>query len=107
MPRASLVFLVLAGCSKGAGDLPDRLPFSFERPDQGDPVSDEEIEAFSRRVAAFWKRTDYFGWVLSVSHGVDASTGLSDYSVWWQDIEAIKAGDRVTFRHTEQGGGKN
>ena len=90
-----------------APSLPDALPFELVRADVGTPLSEAEVVDFTRRVTGFWRDVDYFAWVLRVSHGNDASTGLPEYALWWQDVEAIKAGEHVTFRHNERGGAHN
>lgn len=100
-----LLPLLVLGC--GGDDLPDELPFDLTRPKKGEALTDAEIRAFTERLVAFYRRTDYFDWLVSLSHGMHASTGKPDYLVWWQDIEAIKEGDVVTFRHAETGGGHN
>ena len=90
-----------------ASGFPTSLPFTFERPSAGEPVSSEEVTAFSQRLAALLDKADYFRWVLRTSHGVDASTGLEDYMAWWHNVVAVKDGDVVTFTHTTSGGGHN
>ena len=86
--------------------LPDRLPFAFTRPDVGDPVTDQEVEAFTRKFVSYFKELGYFQWILRSTHGVHASTGLPDYLVWFH-VDAEKAGNTVTFRHGGCGGGHN
>ncbi|HOU52947.1 MAG TPA: hypothetical protein PLQ97_03375 [Myxococcota bacterium] len=77
---------------------PESLPFAFTRPAEGDPLSPEEVTDFTRAVAAAWKQTGYFRWVIRTSMGVDRSTGKDDFLAWYNDIIAVKEGDRVTFR---------
>jgi len=89
------------------GGLPLTLPFSFTREDVGEPLGEDEIADFTRKVTGFWKQVDLFTWVYEISHGMDASTGYPDYLVWWHDVEAVKQGDTVTFRNKEDGGGHN
>lgn len=81
------------------GDPPRRLPFEFRRPAVGEPVPWSEVTAFTRRIAATLKATGYFRWLLRTSTGVDPSTGLPDYLAWHNDVQAVKEGDLVTFRH--------
>ncbi len=87
----------------GPGDvgLPDELPFVFERPQVGDPLSPEEITTFTTAVTGFWQDAQYFRWVRLHSHGMHPSNpqGTPDYALWWQDTTSIKEGDTVTFRH--------
>ncbi|RJO74531.1 MAG: hypothetical protein C4523_00345 [Myxococcales bacterium] len=87
--------------------LKEHLPFDLTRPDEGAPLTDEEITAFTKKITGFWKQIDYFRWVLWTSHGVDASTGLPDWMVWWTGVKAIKSGDLVTFYHHPNGGPDN
>ena len=79
---------------------PDSLEITFTREDAGDPVSDEEISAFTRKVMAFLKTVHYFDYVLYTTHGVDASTGMKDWQFWYNE-HFRKDGDLVTFYHPE------
>jgi hypothetical protein len=83
------------------------LPFAFERPDAGEPVSPAELASFTKELAGFWDQIDFFTWVYETSHGVDASTGFPDYLIWWHDVEAVKEGDQVTFRNNPAYGGSH
>ena len=89
------------------GGLPLALPFSFERPDVGEPLTDEEIAHFTKRITGLLKQIDYYTWVYEVSHGTDASTGMPAYLIWWHDVEAHKAGDLVTFVNNKEDGGSH
>lgn len=89
------------------GGLPLALPFALERDDKGEPLTDEELTEFTRRITGFWKEIDYFTWIYEISHGVDASTGYPDYLIWWHDVDAVKEGDTVTFRNNPQYGGSH
>lgn len=93
--------------SKGKFVLPKKLPFELTRKDEGQPPTQDEITAFTVRITGMWKKMDYFNWVLRTSHGVHASTGMPDYAAWWHDVEAVKEGGLVTFRHMKSGGGHN
>jgi hypothetical protein len=88
-----------AGTTDAGDGLPDGLPFDFARSDEGDPLSPEEVTAFTKKVVGFLKSSDFFNWLVRVSHGMDPSTGYPDYLVWWQDVIPSKAGDTVTFTH--------
>lgn len=87
--------------------LPQSLPFELEREDEGDPLTQEEISAFTARITGFWKQVDYFTWVFETCHGMDASTGYPDYLIWWHDVNAIKEGDTVIFRNNSADGGSH
>jgi hypothetical protein len=95
----------------GGGDvlLPPGLPFELTRSDPGEPVDPGEVRAFSVRLGGFLREHDWFGWVARTVHGVDASTGKPDFAMWWTDIDIVRDGDTVTFRHMDLGdrGGHN
>src|SRR5690348_3419238 len=106
--RSAVLACALAalGCGSKESGLPSSLPFQLERPGL-EPLPREEAEAFARTMADFFERVHYFAWVRDVSHGMDASTGKPDYLLWWDDVQAVKEGDTVTFRHSTTGGGHN
>ncbi|MCA9771243.1 MAG: formylglycine-generating enzyme family protein, partial [Myxococcales bacterium] len=83
------------------------LPFPFSRPDVGTPLTPAEVSAFTAKITGFWKDVHSFDWLLWHSHGMDAADprGLEDYKLFWQDTQASKSGDVVTFTHT--GGADN
>lgn len=108
--RSFLVVLLALGCAEteeAPSGLPDRLPFEVTRDPVGTALTAAEVETFTKRLTAFWKQTDYFDWVVATSHGTDASTGKPEWAIWWHDVEAVKAGDTVTFRHNDRGGAHN
>ncbi len=80
--------------------LPDALAIAYSREDPDEPVSDAEIQAFTRKIMAFLKRIHYFDFVLYTTHGVDASTGMRDWQFWYNE-HFRKDGDLVTFYHPE------
>ena len=92
--------------AEGETVVPPR-PFELPRDDQGEPLSDEEVAAFTTAITGFWKEVEYFRWVRLHSHGMDPSNpdGYPDYALWWQDTQAVKEGDTVAFVHT--GGADN
>ncbi|MBN2494632.1 MAG: hypothetical protein JXR96_08595 [Deltaproteobacteria bacterium] len=107
---AWIAVCLTAACSDGGSpgiDLPMSLPFTLTRPDAGEPLTDAEIRGFTSRITGFWKRIDYFTWVAETCHGMDASTGQPDYMIWWHDVDAVKQGDTVTFRHNSAHGGSH
>ncbi len=97
------------GSSNGGedGGLVMELPFTLTREDAGDPLTDEEIAAFTAKITGFWKQVDYFTWVYETCHGMDATTGYPDYLIWWHDVDAVKEGDTVTFRNSSAYGGSH
>jgi hypothetical protein len=111
VPRLlSWALLLLAACGaepEPSPGLPSSLPFELIRPDAGEPLTAAELGAFTAELEQFWERTNYFAWADTVSHGVHASTGKADFSIWWHDVVAQKSGDTVTFVHGDTGGGHN
>jgi hypothetical protein len=83
------------------------VPFTVTRPDVGDPLTPQEIADFTRRITGFWKDVGYFQWIVDTSHGVDATTGMRDWMVWWTGVDVVKAGGEVTFYHSPNGGPDN
>ena len=105
MRRLALAASCLAACASDPAPerLPRSLPFELGRTSLGEPVPDADRVSFSQRLSAFWLQTTYFEWIESVSHGMHKDTGMPDYLVWWQDIEADGAGDTVTFQSASGG----
>jgi hypothetical protein len=95
-----------AGVDGGTG-LPHKLPFEFTRPDEGEPLTDAEVTAFTKKLTGFMKDVDFFKWVLRISHGMDATTGYPDWMIWWHDVDPIKQGDVVQWHHGPRGGAHN
>ena len=89
------------------GGLPLALPFELTRNADGDPLTDAEIAEFTGQLTGFWKQIDYFNWVYETCHGMDASTGYPDYLIWWHDVDAVKEGNKVTFRNSSKYGGSH
>ena len=85
----------------------DGLPFELTRQDVGEPVTAAERAEFTKTITGFLKQVGYWDWIWRTSHGMDASNdqGWPDYRVYWQDTNAEKSGDTVTFHHT--GGADN
>lgn len=83
------------------------MPWEVTREDEGEPLSPEEITAFTKKITGFWKDSGYFNWVWWTSHGLSATydTSMPDYKLWWQDTQASKVGNTVVFTHT--GGADN
>ncbi|MFA6034140.1 MAG: hypothetical protein WC889_14670, partial [Myxococcota bacterium] len=96
--------------------LPMALPFEFTRPQVGEPLTAEEITAFTKKLTGFWKQTQYFNWRLRTSHGYgpnvnicppDGKSLCGDWSLRQDGANAVKVGDRVTFKHNGEDGGHN
>ncbi len=77
------------------------LPFKVERPDEGEPLTPEEVTAFTKRLTGFYKKTGFFDWLYRTSHGLHQSYDpeMPDYMLFWQDTRAFKEGDRIRFDH--------
>jgi len=65
--------------------LPAALPFAYSRAPAGEPVSAEEVSAFTRDVMQFLQDIRYFDYVLYTTHGVAASTGLPPWQFWYNE----------------------
>ncbi len=83
-------------------DIPEmvgNLPFTVERSDDGEPVSQADIDAFSAEYAEFFKQSDYFRWLSRYSQGLpeDNEGGYPGYKVWWTHLSAVKRNGVVTL----------
>ncbi len=63
-------------------------------------------DQLSSAVINFFDNNDLFEWLLTVTHGMHESIG-PEYSVYWDDVDLIKKGDSITFKHVKSGGGHN
>jgi len=88
---------------------PPPLPFTYVREDNSEPITPEELAAFSQTMKDFFVQSGFFNWLLRMSHGIDDSTGMPDYRLWWGEIVAEKNGDTVSIIHeySEEHGGHN
>ncbi len=77
--------------------LPESLPVTFARENPGNPIPEEEITAFTKRVVGFMAKVGYYDYLLRFTHGVHQSTGLPTWRIWWTSTYAVKEGDTVTF----------
>jgi hypothetical protein len=81
---------------------PSSRPFDVTRAQPiGEPPTDAEIEAFTRRMARFFKDTDYFQWLRRLSHGLaeDNRWNQPPFMCLWDAPIAVRQGGTVTFRH--------
>ncbi len=76
------------------------LPFEFTRPAVGEPIPAAETTAFTHQVMGTLKSVGWARWLLRISIGVDGTTGKSPFLAWYNDVDATKAGDLVTFKHS-------
>ena len=87
--------------------LPQRAEATIHREPAGVAPTPEATAAFTRKLTGLWKRRNYFQWIVDTSHGVDATTGMRDWMVWWTDVDVVREGGQLTFRHVEGGGPDN
>lgn len=80
--------------------IPRTLPFRFRRHQSGTAISQHEIDRFSREVADFFRETDLFKWIVNTSYGIDSSTGMKDFMVWWRGVKVLKRNDSIVLHHT-------
>jgi len=87
---------------KGNRDYPNELPFTFTREDVGVPLTPEEITAFTQKITGFYKNSNYFHWLLWVSHGMSETNPdeMPPYKLFYGDVSLVKTDDVVTFTHT-------
>lgn len=90
-------------------ELAGGLPFPLQRPDEGPPVPPAEVTELSSRLGTFLRDVGYFDYVLRATHGVDASTGMRGYALWWSEVDPVRQGDVVYYRHRplDEHGGHN
>jgi hypothetical protein len=91
------------------GPHPKTLPFVYARPDVGEPVSPEELDAFTERYLELLDHTRYFDCLDERVHGWPESdpAGGSWYGTWWSGVRIIKSGGEVTFLHGPDGADNN
>ena len=91
-----------ASFAKASGNWPDELPFVFTRPATGQPLTPQEITAFTERITGFWKTTQYFHRYRWLSHGMSANHPElgPEYKLFLQASEGTKTGNVVEIRHT-------
>ena len=104
--------LLLAQCHGGDEDgrpASAGLPFEVTRPDQGHPLTAEEVAAFTHRIVAAWKNADIFDYLRAVTYGVarDNPRERPYYSVFWTGVRPVKEGDTITFKHLKGGSAEN
>jgi formylglycine-generating enzyme required for sulfatase activity len=88
--------------AKVVRDYPDELPFEFTRPDVGDPLTPEEIDAFTTKITTFFKNTNYFHWLIWMTHGMVEGNpeGMPDFKLWFGDVSTSKTAGVVDMTQT-------
>lgn len=105
LPPADAVDLVEDGSDVTDTTLEDTwtgpLPFKVTRPPEGEPLTPEEVTAFTKALTGFYKKSGLFNWLYWTGHGMHASydAAMPDFRLFWQDTRAYKEGDRVRFEH--------
>ncbi len=86
---------------------PSALPFELTREAEGEPLTEQEITEFTKKITGFWKNSGFLNWVWWTSHGLDASydATMPDYKLWWQDTQSYMEDGVLRFSHT--GGADN
>lgn len=80
--------------------LPDKLNIEYTREQDGEPLTQEEIDTFTKKVVALLKKVNYFDYLLYTTHGVDSSYDEKDWQFWYNE-RFRKEGDTVVFYHPE------
>lgn len=90
-------------------DHPRTLPFTFERPDVGTPVTDAERTAITEQYLDLLTRIGFFDQIEHRAHGWPESDarGRYWYATWWSGVGIEVAGDAITFRHVDDGADNN
>jgi hypothetical protein len=110
---AALVCMLLAvSCSSEesqTSEPADLTTFEYDRPENGDPISDEEISAVTQRYLELLNGTRYFDVVDERTHGWPQSDpeGRFWYGSWWSGVTISKEENRVTYLHSEDGADNN
>lgn len=61
-----------------------------------------DAAAFTAELAAYYRDTRYFHWLLTASHGAEGDAGRA-YSAAWPRVTIVKRGESVTYRHDDWG----
>ena len=98
-----------AGGTAGGGGHPKSLPFDYERPDVGTPVTPAELTAITDKYLELLEQTRYFDFVDERVHGWPESDpqGRYWYGTWWSGVNIRKQGGQVTYEHADVGGDNN
>ncbi|MFH1438038.1 MAG: hypothetical protein ABIJ56_20180 [Pseudomonadota bacterium] len=102
----------------GAGPIDDRarpgphpreLPFAYTRPEEGTPLTSEELASFTQRYLELLEHTDYFDFLDGRVHGIPESDpdGRYWYGTWWSGVHVYREGGRVRFWHNPAGADNN
>jgi hypothetical protein len=92
-----------------AGPPPSKLPFTFTRPDVGNPLSQAELQAMTDRYLELLKDTRYFDFVDERVHGWPESDPAKKYwyGTWWSGVTVTKKNGQVSYVHGADGADNN
>lgn len=90
-------------------NLPGYLPFDLNRVDEGMPLTNEEIIAFTKSITGAWKNAEYFNWLDRMTYGLPKNNDYGEpyYSVLWAQTIPVKTGNTITFVHRDGHGADN
>ena len=91
------------------GPHPKELPFTYTRPEEGTPLTPEELASFTQRYLELLEHTNYFDFVDGRVHGVPETDpgGRYWYGTWWSGVHVYREGGRVRFWHNPDGADNN
>ena len=97
------------GCSETETPPDPNQPAPFERPDQGEPISDAEMIEVTDLYLEVLEDIRYLDLARERIHGWPASDpqGRFWYGTWWSGVSVIKQGGKVTYLHNEDGADNN
>ena len=92
-----------------SGPPPAGLPFPYERPDVGQPVTQAELDTATDELVALLKDTRYFDVVDERIHGWPETDpgGKYWYGTWWSGVQVLKSGGKVSYLHSNDGADNN
>jgi hypothetical protein len=92
-----------------SGPPPSKLPFSYTRPDVGQPVTAAELTAITSKYLKLLDDLRYFDFLEERVHGWPQTdpAGKFWYGTWWSGVSVIKQGSQVTYLHASDGADNN
>lgn len=98
-----------AQADAASGPPPSKLPFSYMRPDVGQPVTAAELKTITTKYLELLKETRWFDVVDERVHGWPQSDPAKQYwyGTWWSGVSVIKKGGKVTYLHSKDGADNN
>ena len=92
-----------------SGPPPSKLPFTYTRPDVGQPVSAAELKDITDKYLELLGDIRYFDFVDERVHGWPSTdpAGKLWYGTWWSGVTVVKQGGKVTYVHNADGADNN